>query len=133
MMKFALYVYVVSLYVFAGATHAQGTLVNIQSGSLTGWWFPANTSNATLTPSSSPRPTIVSLHGCAGAYRPDGRLTQMHLDDAKRYNAQGWNWLVLDSFTAKGFNSICEIPLANRPSRSADRAADAYTALQWLA
>jgi dienelactone hydrolase len=57
----------------------------------------------------------------------------MHLDDAKRYNAQGWNWLVLDSFTAKGFNSVCEIPLATRPSRAIDRANDAYVALQWLA
>jgi dienelactone hydrolase len=57
----------------------------------------------------------------------------MHLDDAKRYNAQGWNWLVLDSFTAKGFNSVCETPLATRPSRAIDRANDAYVALQWLA
>jgi dienelactone hydrolase len=114
-----------TLFVLSSTVHAQGTLVNIQHGALTGWWFPASMTTS--------RPTVVSLHGCSGAYRPDGRLTQMHLDDAKRYNAQGWNWLVLDSFTAKGFNSVCEIPLATRPSRAIDRANDAYIALQWLA
>jgi dienelactone hydrolase len=126
------------LSVFVGAVNAQGTQVNILEGSLTGWWFPAGDSNSlTTAPTSraptSARPTVVSLHGCGGAYRADGRLTQIHLDDAQRYNAKGWNWLVLDSFTAKGFKSICEIPLAKRPSRSVDRAADAYAALQWLA
>jgi dienelactone hydrolase len=127
------YFFSVVLLFLSGTTQAQGTLVNIQQGSLTGWWFPANISNNTATPTTTMRPTVMSLHGCAGAYRADGRLTQMHLDDAKRYNAQGWNWLVLNSFTAKGFNSVCEIPLANRPSKAIDRANDAYAALQWLA
>jgi hypothetical protein len=111
------YFFSVVLLFLSGTTQAQGTLVNIQQGSLTGWWFPASASNTSESPSTTARPTVVSLHGCGGAYRANGRLTQMHLDDSKRYNAQGWNWLVLDSFTAKGFNSVCEIPLANRPSQ----------------
>jgi dienelactone hydrolase len=121
------------LFGLSGTVQAQGTLVNIQQDMLTGWWFPVSTANTPERPTYEARPTIVSLHGCAGAYRADGRLAQMHFDDAKRYNEKGWNWLVLDSFTAKGFNSVCEIPLANRPSRSIDRANDAYIAMQWLA
>jgi dienelactone hydrolase len=124
-MKSLAYICCLKLFILSSTVQAQGTFVNIQQGALTGWWFPAS--------GTTSRPTVVSLHGCSGAYRPDGRLTQMHLDDAKRYNAQGWNWLVLDSFTAKGFNSVCETPLATRPSRTIDRANDAYVALQWLA
>jgi dienelactone hydrolase len=131
-MKLFAYICYLTLYVLSSTAQAQGSLVNIRQGVLTGWWFPASTSNTTEA-SSTAHPTVVSLHGCGGAYRANGRLTQMHVDDAKRYNEKGWNWLVLDSFTAKGFNSVCEIPLATRPSKAIDRANDAYTALQWLA
>ena len=75
---------------------------------------------------TGPFPSIVALHGCEGwPATADGRRLQ-----AAKYVAQGFAFLWVDSFGPRGIGQTCSPPPG---SPSADRLADAYGALDWLA
>jgi dienelactone hydrolase len=91
---------------------------------LVGYWFEAKT--------PGPRPVIISLHGCGGAYDPKGRLNAGFYRDGAYFNAEAMHVLALDSFSPRGLRSICEIKTAQRPVNEYDRRDDVFAALQWL-
>jgi len=92
---------------------------------LAGYWFAAA--------ASSPRPAVVSLHGCNGALDDKGALNPVWRRDAGYFNDEAMHFLVLDSFTPRGIGSICEtLPSARRVDES-DRRDDVYAAIRWLA
>src|SRR4051794_35703556 len=67
---------------------------------LDGYWFPAR--------DPSPRPVVISFHGCNGALDDQGALNPVWRRDAGYFNDEGMHFLVLDSFTPRGVRSICE-------------------------
>lgn len=108
-------------------TEAQVPSLDAAHGSapLRGHWFAAD--------GASPRPAIVLLHGCGGAYDAQGRLATRMLDYSALLNAQGWHALVLDSLTSRGERQLCTQPMAGRKITQVQRRRDALGALQWLA
>jgi dienelactone hydrolase len=90
-----------------------------------GYWFAAQ--------ADGPRPAVIELHGCGGAFDSRGLLSAAYLRDAGFFNLEGIHVLALDSFSPRGLGSICEIPLKQRTVNEDDRRADVYAALQWLA
>ncbi len=73
-----------------------------------------------------PFPAIVALHGCEGwLHSLEARQRQ-----AERYVAQGYAFLLVDSFGPRGIRQAC-VPSPNNPPM--DRLGDAYGALDWLA
>lgn len=52
---------------------------------------------------------------------------------AHRLTAQGYGVLVPDSFSSRGYESICSIPLKKRPIGMTERVRDAYVSLDYLA
>lgn len=100
--------------------------VSFRSGDgaqLTGYLYkPANT---------GPFDTIVMMHGCAGMLNKDGSIKAREAAWLEILRNEGYAVLLVDSFTPRGFGSICRIK--NRPiTPSHDRPYDAYGALQWL-
>ncbi|HEY3065363.1 MAG TPA: dienelactone hydrolase family protein [Methylomirabilota bacterium] len=89
-----------------------------------------------FTPETPPaegarRPAIVLMHGCGGLYTSRGELTARHRDWSERFASWGFVTLILDSFTARGFGSICD--LKERPAHPWNvRTGDAYAALDYL-
>lgn len=92
---------------------------------LPGYWFEAK--------GAAPRPAVISLHGCGGAYDSKGQLGPVYARDAGVFNAGGVHLLALDSFTPRGLKSICEIAPRQRGVDEDDRRADVYAAIRWLA
>lgn len=73
----------------------------------------------------SPFPAIVALHGCEGWPRTaEGRRQQ-----AERYVAQGYAFLLVDSFGPRGIAQAC-VTLPGTPIF--DRLGDALGAFDWL-
>lgn len=103
--------------------------VNIPSldGRLTldGYWFRANQG-------AEARPAVIALHGCGGALTNAGLLPLAARREAGDFNAEGIHYLVLDSFTTRGAQSICEIPSSRRSIHEEDRRRDVFAAIQWL-
>ena len=99
-----------------------GAAVNLR-----GHWFAAAASEG------APRPAVLLLHGCGGAYDSKGRLTTRLRDYAAMLNAEGWHALVLDSLTPRGVNELCTRQLGSRPITQQHRRLDALGALAWLA
>ena len=98
---------------------------------LTGHWFP-------VAPGAwpgwvGPRPALVLLHGCGGAFDRQGRLSLRLQDYSALLNDQGWSVLVLDSFGARGTAQICTQKIGSRAITMAQRRRDALGALAWLA
>jgi len=84
-----------------------------------------------LPEGEGPFPGIVALHGCGGLSTRKGRLHAREADWAKRLNAAGYAVLFPDSFTARGYASVCS--LRDRPILpERERVRDAYDALAWL-
>ena len=83
---------------------------------------------------SDPAPTVLMLHGCSGMLtRKYRRLKLREAAWREIFLAEGYNVLLLDSFTARGYKSICKISLSNRPIEAhRERPHDAYGALRWL-
>ena len=81
-----------------------------------------------------PAPTVVMLHGCSGILtRKHRRLKSRDAAWRDIFIAEGYNVLLLDSFSARGYKSICAISLSNRPVETfRERPHDAYGALRWL-
>lgn len=92
---------------------------------LAGLWF--------RVPSDTPRPAIISLHGCGGPLDDRGQLPSGTRREAGDFNAEGIHYLVLDSFTPRGLRSICEIHASQRTVTEDDRRDDVHAALRWLA
>lgn len=90
-------------------------------------WLPA------ATGPSDARPVIVALHGCGGLYTAKGTLDDRHVDYARRWLAQGWHVLLVDSFSGRGRREICHEPAAQRTIRVTTRRDDVNAALGWLA
>ena len=95
---------------------------------LTAHWYTADTAVA-----PGPRPAVVLLHGCAGAYGRTGKVSQRLGAYAALLNAEGWHALVLDSFGARGARQICTQVIGTRAITQQNRRQDALGALQWLA
>jgi dienelactone hydrolase len=102
-------------------------LIPSQDGKLQipGFWFEAKT--------GSPRPAVISLHGCGGPYDGKGRLGPGYFRDAGYFGAEGMHLLALDSFSPRGLKSVCEIPNARRTVTEDDRRDDVFAAIHWLA
>lgn len=113
-----------------GSPRAAGAeLVSIpsQDGKLQipGYWFKAA--------ASEPRPAIIALHGCNGAFDGRGNLNRAWIRDAGYFNDERMHLLVLDSFTPRGENSICETHWSRRSIHEEQRRDDVFAAMQWLA
>lgn len=93
---------------------------------LPGFWFPAAV--------DGPRPAIVLLHGCGGAYaRNGGRLSARMREYSTWLNGLGVHVLVTDSLTPRGERELCTQRIGNRRVTQTHRRRDALGALQWLA
>lgn len=80
---------------------------------------------------AGPFPAVVALHGCAGLYGRDGKLSPRHKDWADRLVAAGFEVLFPDSFGSRGAGPQCKV--ADRVARPAyERKADAITARKYL-
>jgi dienelactone hydrolase len=91
---------------------------------LPGYWYEIAT--------TEPLPAIISLHGCGGLLDEKGRLPAGYVRDADYFNVERIHYLALDSFTPRGFKSICEIPNQQRTVREEDRRDDVFAAIRWL-
>ncbi len=105
---------------------------------LPAFWFAASSQagadvGAGPGKATAARPAVVLLHGCSGAFYRSGRLNARFLTMANRLVAQGYGVLVPDSFSPRGHQSICNIPLKERPIGMTERVRDAYLALDYLA
>ena len=100
---------------------------------LSAYWFPVSTTSATTSATGQAQPAVISLHGCGGMLNSNGTPVAGAARDAGHFNAENIHWLALDSFSARGVKSICEIPSARRSIHEEDRREDVYAALQWLA
>jgi dienelactone hydrolase len=79
------------------------------------------------------RPAAVLMHGCGGMLTSRGLLPQGRRDWAERMARRGYVALMVDSFTPRGFRSVCEIVGSERPAQPWEtRVADAYAALDYL-
>ena len=96
----------------------------VEPQSLRGRWY--------RVPDPAPRPAVVLLHGCGGAYARDGRLSERMREYADLLTGEGWHALVLDSFTSRGERELCTQRLGARRITQADRQRDALGALEWL-
>ena len=80
---------------------------------------------------NGPFDTILMMHGCAGMLNKDGTIKPRESAWLEIFRSEGYAVLLADSFTARGYGSICRIKI--RPiTPSRDRPHDAYGALQWL-
>lgn len=81
---------------------------------------------------AGPHPAVVMLHGCGGAYDSKGVLGARHKMWGEYLAAQGYEALMLDSFSSRGLKEICTIKFGERTLKESDRVGDAYAALAWL-
>lgn len=79
-----------------------------------------------------PFPAIVAMHGCGGLFGKPGKLSKRHYDWAVRLTNLGYVVLFPDSFTPRGFDSVCEVKVRTSVSVTTVRPRDAYGALAWL-
>ena len=81
-----------------------------------------------------PRPAIIMMHGCSGLLtKKYGRLKSRETAWRDIFLEEGYVVLLVDSFTERGYRSICPISLADRPIEpDRERPHDAYGALLWL-
>lgn len=80
---------------------------------------------------AGPFPALVLMHGCSGMYTPSGYITASYRHWAELLSENGYVALLVDSFTPRGYRTICE--LQKRPIlESRERVEDAYAAARWL-
>ena len=96
----------------------------------TGYWFASGNPG---TGNAGNKPVVVGLHGCGGPYDAQGKLTPQWARYAAQFHAEGIHFLVVDSFSGRGVQSLCETPQAQRTIGNEDRRADVQAALLWLA
>lgn len=102
---------------------------------LSAHWFPvvSGAEPGAVPGASGPRPALVLMHGCGGAFDRQGRLSLRMREYSALLNGQGWSVLVLDSFGARGATQICTQKLGTRAVTMTQRRRDALGALAWLA
>ncbi len=84
-----------------------------------------------LPSTDGPYPAVVALHGCSGMLTATGKLKARERYWAERLNAAGFAVVFPDSFTERGYQSICQVsPRPIHPDK--ERVVDAYAALNWL-
>ncbi len=81
---------------------------------------------------SGPRPAVVMMHGCGGAYARDGRLNARHQMWGEYLASKGYVALMVDSFTTRGVKELCTQKTESRTIKQADRVGDAHAALAYL-
>ena len=83
---------------------------------------------------ADPAPAVVMLHGCSGLLtRKYRRLKARSVAWRDIFLAEGYVVLLLDSFTDRGYKTICNFQLSDRPIEPhRERPHDAYGALHWL-
>ena len=80
---------------------------------------------------AGPFDTVLMMHGCAGLLEGKGVLKHREAAWLTILADEGYAVLLADSFTARGYKSICRT--RTRPIRpSQERPHDAYGALRWL-
>ncbi len=78
-----------------------------------------------------PFAAVVMMHGCAGLLTKSGALKAREAMWLKILRGEGYAVLLADSFTDRGYRTICRIK--DRPIRpERERPHDAYGALRWL-
>jgi dienelactone hydrolase len=92
---------------------------------LPGYWFGAVV--------SKPSPVVISLHGCGGLLNAKGGLDRNRYRVAEYFNVEGMHTLLVDSFTPRGLESVCETRLNLRSVDYEDRREDVFAAIRWLA
>ncbi|MEY4750967.1 MAG: hypothetical protein RIQ60_3181 [Pseudomonadota bacterium] len=97
--------------------------------------LPPNGRPMTKAESTRPRPAVVLLHGCGGAFDSQGRLFTRTRRYAELLNLEGWHVLVLDSYGPRGERSACKARAGShrRIITPMQRRRDALGALAWLA
>jgi len=105
--------------------------IAIISGIITSLWACAGlngvTNNITLVQvNAQPKPTVIMLHGCDGS-RGFGYHSQ-----AQRISSWGYNVILPDSFTKRGYRDICTKG-AGKLVHPNVRAQDVQQAIDWLA
>jgi dienelactone hydrolase len=94
-------------------------------------WLPAG--KAGKPGDKGPRPAIVLLHGCGGAFDAQGKVYTRTQRYANLLNLEGWHVLVLDSYGPRGERSACKVRTGHRRITHLQRRRDALGALAWLA
>ena len=94
---------------------------------LFGWFFKAKADTA------GKAPLVVALHGCGGLYGSDKDLNARHAEMGELLRRQGYHVLFPDSFTPRGYASICTIKTGTRDLNAANRRRDVLGALAWAA
>jgi dienelactone hydrolase len=84
-------------------------------------------------PARQARTAVIMLHGCSGLLSKSGKLKSRERAWRDIFLDEGYVVLLLDSFTERGYRTICRISLADRPVEpNLQRPHDAYGALRWL-
>ena len=91
---------------------------------LSAHWFAA---------AAAPRPAVLLLHGCGGAYAASGELSVRMRDYTAWLNQQGFHALVVDSLTPRGERELCTQRIGTRRVTMANRRLDALAGVAWLA
>lgn len=80
---------------------------------------------------NGPFDTVLMMHGCAGMLNKNGTMKAREAAWLDILRGEGYAVLLADSFTDRGYGSICRI--RNRPVLpERERPHDAYGALRWL-
>ena len=76
---------------------------------------------------------VIGLHGCGGALDAKGQLNPIWRRYAAYFAAERMHFVVPDSFSPRGIQSICATPSARRSVHESDRREDVFASITWLA
>ena len=94
--------------------------------SIPAFWFPSTLEPAKL------RPVVIGLHGCGGPLDANDKLSPFLARYGAYFNAEGYHFLVPNSFAPRGEKSICSTPIARRSITELDRRDDVFAVISWL-
>ena len=100
--------------------------------SIPAFWFTGGSATDGAEPAKL-RPAVIGLHGCGGPLDANDKLSPLLSRYAAYFNAEGYQFLVPNSFAARGEKSICGTPNARRTITEGDRREDVFAAMSWLA
>ena len=83
-------------------------------------------------PAQTIHAAVVMLHGCAGALKKSGNVSQRFEDMAQLLTSMGYAVLLVDSFHPRNTKEICTTPPKQRSITEKERRLDAYGALHYL-
>jgi dienelactone hydrolase len=80
-----------------------------------------------------PFPALVFMHGCSGLFTADGTVDSFMVSWAHRFRDKGYVTLLVDSFSPRGFGSLCALQGDDRPVKAdRERVSDAYGGMLYL-